>query len=162
VAAMPASVPRWIRVFGIALASLGVVLTTQFPSAQTANDLRQAGERLSPLPVNAVKIRDAFWAPRLEVNRTRTLDHVLKEIEATGGLCNFDIAAGKEKGAFGGPFWADSDVYKWLEGASWTLASHPDAALDAKVDGIIARIAAAQQCRARRTAPAGCYPPSRD
>ena len=86
-----------------------------------------------------------FWAPRLEVNRTRTLDHVLKEIESTGGLSNFDIAAGKAKGKFGGPFWADSDVYKWIEGASWTLAKHPDPALDAKVDALIARIAAAQQ-----------------
>jgi DUF1680 family protein len=95
--------------------------------------------------VAAVRIRDAFWAPRLEVNRTRTLDHVLKEIENTGGLRNFDIAAGKATGQFGGPFWADSDVYKWIEGASLTLAVHPDPALDAKVDGIIARIAAAQQ-----------------
>ena len=79
------------------------------------------------------------------MNRTRTLDHVLQEIEGTGGLRNFDIAAGKATGKFGGPFWADSDVYKWIEGASWTLARHPDPALDAKVDGIIARIAAAQQ-----------------
>jgi DUF1680 family protein len=82
---------------------------------------------------------------RLEVNRTRTLDHVLQEIDSTGGLRNFDIAAGKATGKFGGPFWADSDVYKWIEGASWTLAKHPDPALDAKVDSLIARIAAAQQ-----------------
>src|SRR6185295_380825 len=75
----------------------------------------------------------------------RTLDHVLQQIEGTGGLHNFDIAAGKVTGKFGGPFWADSDLYKWIEGASWTLATHPDPALDAKVDGIIARIAAAQQ-----------------
>ena len=102
-------------------------------------------DRLSPLPVKAVTIHDTFWAPRIEVNRTRTLDHVLQEIESTGGLRNFDIAAGKATGNIGGPFWADSDVYKWLEGASWTLAKHPDPALDAKVDGIIARIAAAQQ-----------------
>ena len=83
-------------------------------------------DRLSPLPVAAVNIHDSFWAPRLEVNRTRTLDHVLQEIEGTGGLRNFDIAAGKATGKFGGPFWADSDVYKWIEGASWTLATHPD------------------------------------
>ena len=57
--------------------------------------LRPTADRLSPLPVAAVTIRDGFWAPRLEVNRTRTLDHVLKEIESTGGLRNFDIAAGQ-------------------------------------------------------------------
>jgi DUF1680 family protein len=150
VAGMHDSVPRWLRVSGMALVSLGVLLGTQSPSADT-NDLRPPADRLSPLPVTAVRIRDAFWAPRIEVNRTRTLDHVLKEIESTGGLRNFDIAAGsvgpgsRATGTFGGPFWADSDVYKWIEGASLTLATHPDPALDAKVDGIIARIAAAQQ-----------------
>ena len=139
---------------GITLLAVGVLLGTLVSTQSTGtgarptgstNELLPAAGRLSPLPVTAVTIRDAFWAPRIEVNRTRTLDHVLKEIESTGGLRNFDIAAGKTTGKFGGPFWADSDVYKWIEGASWTLATHPDPALDAKVDGIIARIAAAQQ-----------------
>ncbi|HXE79667.1 MAG TPA: beta-L-arabinofuranosidase domain-containing protein, partial [Vicinamibacterales bacterium] len=114
-------------------------------SANNAPQLLAPGDRLTSLPVSAVRIKDAFWAPRQETNRTRTLDHVLQQIEATGGLRNFDIAAGKVKGEFGGPFWADSDVYKWLEGASLSLAIHPDPALDAKVDGIIARIADAQE-----------------
>ncbi len=124
---------------------LAVLLGTKAPSADNASDLLPPANRLSPLPVAAVKIHDTFWAPRQEVNRTRTLDHVLQQIEGTGGLHNFDIAAGKVTGKFGGPFWADSDLYKWIEGASWTLATHPDPALDAKLDGIIARIAAAQQ-----------------
>ena len=136
---------RSLLVSGIGFVVLGVLLGTRTPSADTASDLLPPSNRLSPLPVAAVKIHDSFWAPRQEVNRTRTLDHVLKEIEGTGGLRNFDIAAGKATGKFGGPFWADSDVYKWIEGASWTLATHPDPALDAKLDGIIARIAAAQQ-----------------
>jgi uncharacterized protein len=130
--------------------AIGALLGTAFLTvgaspADETNDLRPAAERLAPLPVTDVTIADTFWAPRLEVNRTRTLDHVLKEIEGTGGLRNFDLAAGKATGKFGGPFWADSDVYKWIEGASWTLAKHRDPALDAKVDGLIARIAAAQQ-----------------
>jgi DUF1680 family protein len=143
-----------IRIATGTLVALGLLLGIKTPSATSpatspamgdTPDLRPAADRLSPLPIKAVTIRDAFWAPRIEVNRTRTLDHVLQQIESTGGLRNFDIAAGKATGKFGGPFWADSDVYKWLEGASWTLATHPDPALDAKVDGIIARIAAAQQ-----------------
>ena len=124
---------------------LAVLLAATTPSADTTSDLLPSSNRLSPLPVKDVTLHDSFWAPRQEVNRTRTLDHVLKEIEGTGGLRNFDIAAGKATGKFGGPFWADSDVYKWIEGASLTLATHPDPALDAKLDGIIARIAAAQQ-----------------
>jgi DUF1680 family protein len=129
----------------VTLLTGGILLGAPAPQTREAGALRPSGDRLTSLPLTAVHIRDSFWAPRLEVNRTRTLDHVLQQIESTGGLRNFDIAAGKASGTFGGPFWADSDVYKWIEGASWTLARRPDPALDAKVDGIIARIAAAQQ-----------------
>jgi DUF1680 family protein len=138
------TLPRFRVPAAIALMAIAALAGTPASTADE-NDLRPAADRLAPLAVKEVTIADAFWAPRLEVNRTRTLDHVLKEIEGTGGLRNFDLAAGKATGAFGGPFWADSDVYKWIEGASWTLAKHPDPALDAKVDALIARIAAAQQ-----------------
>jgi hypothetical protein len=107
--------------------------------------LLPAGLRFRELPLPAVQIEDAFWSPRLEVNRTQTLDHVYKELEATQCIRNFDIAVGKVQAKFGGPWWADSDVYKWIEGASYILALHPDARLESKVDGLIAKIAAAQQ-----------------
>jgi DUF1680 family protein len=101
--------------------------------------------RLTELPLSDVQIQDDFWSPRQEVARTRTLDHVYAELEQTGCIRNFDIAAGKVQGKFGGPWWADSDVYKWIEGASYTLALHPDPKLGAKVNELIAKIAAAQQ-----------------
>jgi len=107
--------------------------------------LLPAGSRLTELPLTAVQIQDTFWSPRLEVNRTRTLDHVYKELEATECIRNFDVASGKAQGKFGGPWWADSDVYKWIEGASYILALHPDPRLESKVDELIAKIAAAQQ-----------------
>lgn len=129
----------------VALLAGGILLGAPAPQAREAGALRSSGDRLSSLPLTAVHVQDSFWAPRLEVNRTRTLDHVLQQIESTGGLRNFDIAAGKATGVFGGPFWADSDVYKWIEGASLMLALHPDPQLDARMDGIISRIAAAQQ-----------------
>lgn len=107
--------------------------------------LLPAGSRLTELPLTAVQIQDTFWSPRLEVNRTRTLEHVYKELEATECIRNFDIASGKVQAKFGGPWWADSDVYKWIEGASYILALHPDPRLESKVDELIAKIAAAQQ-----------------
>ena len=39
----------------------------------------------------------------------------------------------------------DTDVYKLIEGASYSLQSHPDPELDRFLDGIIAKIAAAQE-----------------
>ncbi|MGH9401430.1 MAG: glycoside hydrolase family 127 protein [Terriglobia bacterium] len=101
--------------------------------------------RITEIPLKQIVIDDKFWSPRLEVNRTKTLDHVYKELEATGCLRNFDIAAKKTTGTFGGPWWADSDVYKWLEGASYAIGNRPDAELERKTDGLISRIAAAQQ-----------------
>jgi uncharacterized protein len=111
-------------------------------SHQTPDSHRAS--RMREIPLRQITIEDEFWSPRLEVNRTRTLDHVYQQLEATGCIRNFDIAARKAAGAFGGPWWADSDVYKWIEGASYVLGSHPDPLLEKKVDDLIARIAAAQ------------------
>jgi len=101
--------------------------------------------RLTELPLTGVTIDDAFWAPRIETNRTRTLPHTLAQLEETGSVANFDIASGMAKGEFSEPYWADSDVYKWLQGASYHLALDRDPELEAQVDEIIAKIAAAQQ-----------------
>ncbi|HEY6290023.1 MAG TPA: beta-L-arabinofuranosidase domain-containing protein [Terriglobia bacterium] len=100
---------------------------------------------IGEIPLKQIVIEDRFWSPRLEVNRTKTLDHVYQELEATGCIQNFDLAAKKATGSFGGPWWADSDVYKWLEGASYVLGSYPNADLERRVDMVIAKIAAAQQ-----------------
>ena len=101
--------------------------------------------RLKELPLTDVKIDDAFWSPRIEINRTRTVPHTLAQLEQTGSISNFEIAAGTAKGEFSEPYWADSDVYKWLQGASYHLALERDPELEAKVDAIIAKISAAQQ-----------------
>ena len=41
-------------------------------------------------------------------------------------------------------YW-DSDIAKWIEMASYTLATHYDPALDARIDDLVARIAKAQR-----------------
>jgi DUF1680 family protein len=65
--------------------------------------------------------------------------------EQTGRVRNFDRAAGKLQGNFEGIWFNDSDVYKILEGAAYSLHVRPDAMLDRFTDGVIARIADAQQ-----------------
>jgi DUF1680 family protein len=66
-------------------------------------------------------------------------------LEETGRIDNFRKAAGHKPGKFEGAFFNDSDVYKVLEGAAYTLAAHPDKPLEARIDAIIDEIAAAQQ-----------------
>ena len=101
--------------------------------------------KLSPVPFTDVKFADEFWAPRLETNRTKSIPYNFKMCEETGRITNFDKAAGKMDGKFEGIYFNDSDLYKVLEGASYALAAHGDPELEKYADGVIARIAAAQQ-----------------
>lgn len=101
--------------------------------------------KLSEIPLREIKIDDGFWKPRIEINRARSLDHQYQECESTGRIGNFEIAAGLAKGTFQGRHYNDADVYKWIEGASYSLTTDPDAKLDARLDSVIAKIAAAQE-----------------
>ena len=100
--------------------------------------------KLTPVPFTAVKLTDAFWAPRIEVNRAVTLPREYELCERTGRIGAFDLKW--KKGDPNPPhiFW-DSDVAKWIEAAAYSLATHPDPALDELLDDVIARIAKAQQ-----------------
>jgi hypothetical protein len=105
---------------------------------------------VKPVPFTDVHLTDSFWAPRLETNRTVTIPHIFKEEEDTGRVRNFDLAreaiAGETSLKFctSYPF-DDSDVYKTIEAASYAMAVRPDPGLDKFVDGLIAKIAAAQE-----------------
>ena len=105
----------------------------------------------TPVPFTQVTIEDAFWSPKLQINRERTIPHIYQQCLQTGRIDAFrrdwepgpDITA---RGPWGGTvvmFW-DSDVAKWLEAASYSLATHFDPQLDALVDEVIALIAQAQ------------------
>jgi DUF1680 family protein len=104
-----------------------------------------------PVPFTAVHLNDVFWAPRIETNRQITIPFAFEQCELSGRVDNFERAAKALRGQAlantkppGYPF-DDTDLYKVIEGASYALSVHPDPKLDAYVDGLIARIAAAQE-----------------
>ena len=104
-----------------------------------------------PVPFTKVHLNDVFWAPRIETNRTSSIPAAFQQCELTGRVNLFERAAKALKGEPlentrppGYPF-DDTDVYKVIEGASYTLSVTPDPKLDAYVDGLIAKIAAAQE-----------------
>ncbi len=101
--------------------------------------------RLRPVPVGAVSIEDMFWAPRMRVNREATIPSQYQQLWETGRFHNFLRVTGQYDGPFQGRFFNDSDVYKWLEAASWVLAAHDDPALAKQVDEAITIVAAAQR-----------------
>ena len=101
--------------------------------------------RLRPVPFNDVQIHDHFWSPRQETNRTTSIPVNLEMLERSGNLKNLELAAAKATSGFIGPVFMDSDVYKALEAASYSMATHPSRALEKQLDAIIALLAAAQQ-----------------
>jgi hypothetical protein len=100
---------------------------------------------LTEFRLDQIKIDDQFWNKRLENNQKVTLEHQYQQLIESKRLTNFEIAAGQKTGKFYGMFFNDSDVYKWLEAASYTLASSTDSQLSARVTSVIELIAAAQQ-----------------
>ncbi len=92
-----------------------------------------------------VKLTDKFWLPRIEINRTVTIPASFERCENTGRVKNFVMAAQKQgKFCTTYPF-DDTDIYKTIEGASFSLAVHPDKKLEAYVDSLIVIIKAAQE-----------------
>lgn len=100
---------------------------------------------LTAVPFTDVDIRDRFWSPRLETNRTVTIPYCCQKCEETGRLSNFAKAAGLMEGPHIGHRFNDSDVFKVIEGAAYSLRVQRDAELEAFLDGLIEDIAAAQE-----------------
>ncbi len=101
---------------------------------------------IHPISFNQVHLNDQFWAPRIELNHNLTIPYAFEQSEKTGRVKNFDIAAGVEEGGFCSiyPF-DDSDVYKIMEGASYSLQNKPDPKLEAYLDDLISKVGAAQE-----------------
>ena len=106
---------------------------------------------IEPVPFTAVHLNDVFWAPRIETNRTASIPAAFEQCELTGRVNLFERAARALRGEAltdkrppGYPF-DDTDLYKVIEGASYSLSVVADPKLDAYVDGLIAKIAAAQE-----------------
>lgn len=101
---------------------------------------------LQPVPLTQVQLADNFWSRRIETNRTVTIPYAFKKCEELGRMDNFAIAGGLKSGKHRGIYaFDDSDVYKLIEGASYTLSVHPDVKLNHYVDSLITLIAAAQE-----------------
>jgi len=107
--------------------------------------LQSADHAITPVPLTAVRVTDSFWAPKIDINRTVTIPHILEENESTGRVDNFRKAAHTIDGTYKGHRYDDTDIYKIIESASYSLAASPDPALDKKIDDLIAIVAAAQE-----------------
>jgi uncharacterized protein len=106
---------------------------------------------VEPVPFTAVSFKDAFWAPRIETNRAVSIPFAFEKCEESKRVYHFERAAAALRGETltdkkppGYPF-DDTDVYKVIEGAAYALSVRPDPQLEAHLDGLIQKIAAAQE-----------------
>lgn len=100
--------------------------------------------KLHPIPVRAVTMLPGFWQPRIEANRQNGIPELFRLLEEHGGIHNFMLASGRKTGEKRGPYFRDSDVYKWMEAAAWVLHSTDDPWVKAALERTIDEVAAAQ------------------
>src|SRR5262249_2629015 len=124
---------RWLIIVFAGTFYFGTSITTgQQQQAITTGQQQQAAKPprdypVKPVPFTAVHFNDAFWAPRIETNRTVTIPFAFEKCEESGRIDNFLRAGARLRGETltnkkppGYPF-DDTDPYKVLEGASYSL-----------------------------------------
>ena len=80
---------------------------------------------LEPVLLSQVEIADDFWAPKIEINRTVSIQHLFRKYEETGR----------------------TDATRAIEAAAYMIAKRPDPALESYVDGLIDDAVAALERR---------------
>ena len=101
--------------------------------------------QIQGVPFNEVTISDQFWSPKIETSRRVTIPASFAKCEETGRVANF-VKAAKKEGKFGTVFpFDDTDIYKIIEGASYSMSVHTDPKLDRDVDSLITIIGKAQE-----------------
>ena len=111
-------------------------------SAQT----HDGGYPITPVPFTSVKVTDSFWGQRLKASREVTIPLAFSKCEETGRYDNFCKAAHpSSEYKVGGLAFADTDVYKTIEGASYSMQTYPDKKLAKYIDSVLTIVAAAQE-----------------
>ncbi|MDR1631451.1 MAG: glycoside hydrolase family 127 protein [Dysgonamonadaceae bacterium] len=128
---------------GIAILTLiGVISCTNGKNAHPDYPIQQ-------VKLNKVTLTDNFWLPRIRTIQEKTIRYAFEKCEAEGRFENFITAGnvirggtGKARGAM--PF-DDTDVYKTIEGAAYSLINAPNPTLDNYLDSIINIVAFGQE-----------------
>ncbi|GMB01150.1 beta-L-arabinofuranosidase domain-containing protein [Pelosinus sp. IPA-1] len=109
-------------------------------------------ERHNPISLQNIRLNDRFWSRRAERIAKEVIPYQWDALndnvpgaEPSHAIENFRIAAGEVTGEFHGMVFQDSDVAKWIEAASYSLHTHPNPKLEAKIDSVIELMERAQR-----------------
>ena len=101
---------------------------------------------INPVNFADVELIDDFWSQKIKINHEVTIPIAIDQSYKTGRIDNFIIAGGLKEGSFCSiyPF-DDSDVFKIIEAASYSLQTYPDEHLEMIIDSLIYYICEAQE-----------------
>jgi DUF1680 family protein len=100
--------------------------------------------RLKPVSLSKIALQKGFWWDRYHTNLEDTLPSQYHMLEQTGRLDNFRRLQGEVPKSYQGYVFNDSDVYKWLEAASWSFQYDQSERLESLIDQVIELIIHAQ------------------
>ncbi|MDZ7605502.1 MAG: glycoside hydrolase family 127 protein [Cyclobacteriaceae bacterium] len=101
---------------------------------------------IQPVAFTQVHVNDHFWKPKMQVNASITIPYIKQMCEDHGRIDNFLAAAGKIENKTCSVFpFDDTDVYKWIEGASYALQVEPNNTLSMYLDTLVSIIGDAQE-----------------
>ncbi|MBW6534264.1 MAG: glycoside hydrolase family 127 protein [Mariniphaga sp.] len=101
---------------------------------------------ISPVPFTQVTVEDDFWSNRIKTNHDVTIPIAIQKSDETGRIDNFAIAGGLQEGVFCSPYpFDDSDVFKIIEGAAYSIQMFPDEQMEKTIDSLIYLIGEAQE-----------------
>lgn len=101
--------------------------------------------KLHGVPVRAVTIEEGFWSKRRQTNVERSIPTMRQELEDHGRMDNFRRLVGKSSAPQKGPYFADSDIYKWLDAVGWALQSGDRPELHKVTESMIREVVAVQE-----------------
>jgi DUF1680 family protein len=108
---------------------------------------------IAQVNLRQVELTDNFWLPKIRTIQEKTIAYAFQKCEEEGRLENFvtagDVIRGKAaRGAAkarGKMVFDDTDVYKTIEGAAYTLINAPNPQLSNYLDSVINIIACGQE-----------------
>ncbi|MFA9370874.1 MAG: glycoside hydrolase family 127 protein [Labilibaculum antarcticum] len=125
---------------------LTLLLCVLFFAVNAQKKNTTGGYPISPVPFTSVKVTDSFWGQRLKASREVTIPLAFGKCEETGRYENFINAAHpSDTIKVEGFSFDDTDVYKTIEGASYSMQTFPDKILDKYIDSVLTIVAAAQE-----------------
>ena len=109
-----------------------------------------------PINLKNIRITDPFWHGKMELVRKEVIPYQwaalndrIADAQPSYAIRNLRTAieikeTGVSADVYHGPVYQDSDLFKWIEAAAYSLIDHPDEKLEALCDGVIDLIVRAQ------------------